>query len=211
MAYSFNGTNQFLSTDSAVVLGGPVTLSAWYFRKTSGITNTFLSIGSTSNVNLVSILIGSNNLFTCLVNDGVNPLTAQTYSDPTVNVWNHGCGTFSNTKQVRAFWNGINSGTLTSTANLTSQNVTTIGARYGSGGAIGQYADSLIAEVGIWNAALTAAEIASLAKGMTCDKVRPQNLAFYAPLIRDLIDVKGGLAIANNNGATVANHPRVYA
>lgn len=71
--------------------------------------------------------------------------------------------------------------------------------------------DGLIAEVGIWNAALTAAEIASLAKGMTCDKVRPQSLVFYAPLVRDLIDQKGGLPITNNNGATVANHPRVYA
>ena len=67
------------------------------------------------------------------------------------------------------------------------------------------------AEVGIWNVALTAAEIASLAKGMTCDKVRPQSLVFYAPLVRDLIDVKGGLTITNNNTATVANHPRVYA
>jgi hypothetical protein len=58
---------------------------------------------------------------------------------------------------------------------------------------------------------LTAAEIASLAKGMTCDKVRPESLVFYAPLVRDLIDAKGGLTITNNNGATVANHPRVYA
>ena len=68
-----------------------------------------------------------------------------------------------------------------------------------------------MAEVGIWNAALTAAEIASLAKGMTCDKIRPQNLVFYAPLVRDLIDAKGGRTITNNNAATVANHPRVYA
>ena len=68
-----------------------------------------------------------------------------------------------------------------------------------------------IAEVGIWNAALTAAEVASLADGMTCDKVRPQSLVFYAPLVRDLIDVKGGLTITNNNTATVAAHPRVYA
>ena len=68
-----------------------------------------------------------------------------------------------------------------------------------------------IAEVGIWNAALTAAEVASLAKGMPCDKIRPQSLVFYAPLVRDLIDQKGGLAITNNGGATVANHPRVYA
>lgn len=67
------------------------------------------------------------------------------------------------------------------------------------------------AEVGIWNVALTAAEVASLAKGMTCDKIRPQNLVFYAPLVRDLQDTKGGLTITNNNTATVANHPRVYA
>ncbi len=68
-----------------------------------------------------------------------------------------------------------------------------------------------IAEVGIWNVALTDAEIASLADGMTCDKVRPQSLVFYAPLVRDLQDVRGGLTITNNNTATVANHPRVYA
>ena len=68
-----------------------------------------------------------------------------------------------------------------------------------------------MAEVGIWNAALTQPEIASLARGMTCDKVRPQSRVFYAPLVRDLIDQKGGITITNNNGATVANHPRVYA
>lgn len=68
-----------------------------------------------------------------------------------------------------------------------------------------------IAEVGVWNVALSAQEIASLADGMTCDKVRPQNLVFYAPLVRDLIDYSGGLTITNNNTATVANHPRVYA
>jgi hypothetical protein len=68
-----------------------------------------------------------------------------------------------------------------------------------------------IAEVGIWTAALNADEIKSLAAGMTCDKVRPQSLVFYAPLVRDLVDAKGGLTITNNNTATVANHPRVYA
>ena len=73
------------------------------------------------------------------------------------------------------------------------------------------YFDGSIAEAAIYNAALTAAEIASLAKGMTCDKIRPQNLVFYAPLIRDLNDQKGGLVITNNNAATVAAHPRVHA
>jgi hypothetical protein len=85
-----------------------------------------------------------------------------------------------------------------------------VGARFVPN-AYGLFASALIAEVGIWNAALTADEIASLAKGVTCDKVRPQSLVFYAPLVRDLQDVRGGLTITNNNSATVANHPRVYA
>ena len=78
-------------------------------------------------------------------------------------------------------------------------------------GALGTYFNGQVAEVGIWNAALTQPEIASLAGGMTCDKVRPQSLVFYAPLVRNLQDVKGGLTITNNNTATVAAHPRVYA
>ncbi len=75
---------------------------------------------------------------------------------------------------------------------------------------LGNFFGGDIAEVGVWNVALNQQECASLAKGMTCDKVRPQSLVFYAPLVRDLIDTKGGLTITNNNGATVANHPRIY-
>jgi hypothetical protein len=78
-------------------------------------------------------------------------------------------------------------------------------------GVVGNYFSGDIAEVGVWNVALTADEIASLADGFTCDRVRPQSLVFYAPLIRDLADLAGGRAITNNNTATVANHPRVYA
>ena len=78
-------------------------------------------------------------------------------------------------------------------------------------GSAGLYFNGQIAEVGVWNVALNAAEIASLAKGMTCDKVRPDSLVFYAPLVRNLIDYSGGLTITNNNSATVAVHPRVYA
>ena len=47
-------------------------------------------------------------------------------------------------------------------------------------------------------------------EGAAAYLVRPHALRFYAPLIRDLIDIRGGLAITNNNSATVATHPRVY-
>jgi hypothetical protein len=120
--------------------------------------------------------------------------------------WAHCCGTFIPSVSVNVYINGVldnannNTGPIPSAIYSNAANLL-----------LGSNLNGDLAEVGIWNAALTAAEIASLAKGMTCDKVRPQSLVFYAPLIRNLQDVRGGLTITNNNTATVANHPRVYA
>jgi hypothetical protein len=112
---------------------------------------------------------------------------------------------------LNAYFNG-NVGTTDPTdgVSVSGINKILIGARTASG-TIGQYHGGQLAEVGVWNVALTAAEVASLAKGMTCDKVRPNALVAYFPLIRDLTEIRGGLAVTNNNSATVANHPRVYA
>lgn len=138
-----------------------------------------------------------------------NATTTTGYSS---GVWTHACGVVSSNTSRTAYINGGSSGTDSTSVVVSPAIQASIGVQrfvifpLGAGFTTGQ-----IAEVGIWSAALTAAEIASLAKGMTCDKVRPQSLVFYAPLVRDLIDPKGGLTITNNNGATVADHPRVYA
>jgi hypothetical protein len=144
-------------------------------------------------------------------NSPLGGASASTTSGYSQGVWQHAAGVIASSTSRTAYLNGGSAGTdTTSIQSPTGLNATTIGGRYSSN-VIGAFLDGLIAEVGIWNAALTAEEVASLAKGMTCDKVRPQSLVFYAPLVRDLIDYKGGLTITNNNTATVANHPRVYA
>lgn len=136
---------------------------------------------------------------------------ANTTTGYTANQWYSAAAVFNSVQNYSSYINGgsVANGTSTTVPNFSIGGVT-IGARW-NGSNFGVYASGQIAEVGIWNAALTAAEIASLAKGMTCDKIRPQSLVFYAPLVRDLIDAKGGRSITNNNGATVATHPRVYA
>lgn len=78
-------------------------------------------------------------------------------------------------------------------------------------GNVSSYSSATIADVGIWSAALTASEIASLARGVTCDQIRPQSLVFYAPLIRNIGDMARNITLSNVNTATVADHPRVYA
>lgn len=143
--------------------------------------------------------------------DQTGQASAITTNTITANTWSHAAAVFLSRSSRTAYLDGISSITNTTLVGAPSSlNYVSIGSAF-AGGAWQSHFDGQIAEVGIWNSDLTAAEIASLAKGMTCDKIRPESLVFYAPLVRDLIDAKGGLTITNNNSATVANHPRVYA
>ncbi len=71
------------------------------------------------------------------------------------------------------------------------------------------YAKGRIAEVGFWSVTLTQDEITALAKGASPLSIRPQSLFFYAPLVRDAIELRNGSTLTVS-GATVAEHPRIY-
>ena len=206
MAYDFNGTNQFLEVGSAVV-NRPCTMAVWAYLDNVTNPRDFVSVSSKTqlavlrlNVNGTQYRIADQGNVNAVANGGI----------VSANVWNHYAGVFASGSSRTPYTNGVAGAENTTTVAAITPTFTNIGAFYAGTATAIQIMDGLIAEVGIWNAALTAAEIASLAKGMTPDKIRPQNLVFYSPLVRNLIDQKGGLAITNN-GATVANHPRVYA
>jgi hypothetical protein len=207
MAYQFNGTNQRLSA-SAPVTAAPLTVACW-----------FRAANVTHDASLIT-LVGSPGYFALLAEGAFagDPVTisdnhtgpaalARTTAGFSANTWTHACGVRNSTTSRTVYLNGGNSATNTQSKTPLNINECNIGS-FNSGAL---FLNGMIAEVGIWDAALTAAEIASLANGMTPDKIRPQSLVFYAPLVRDLIDQKGGRTITNNNAATVANHPRVYA
>jgi hypothetical protein len=217
MALTFTAaSSQFLSMPSAPVASGPLTMACWF--RTSNVTNTLslICINDTATNNHHCLLLRGDiagdpvNIFSQSGASSGGPITTTGFS---ANTWGHACGVFSSNASRSVYFNG--GGVATNTTNVPTSGLiqSSIGGRRVGPSALNgvQFMEGQIAEVGIWNAALTAAEIASLAKGMTPDKIRPQNLVFYAPLVRDLIDQKGGLALTNNNGATVANHPRVYA
>lgn len=208
MAYAFvAASSQRLSTASSPASGSPMTICAW--ARCGNITAAVTTVGVNAGTNRNQVQVSSNSLQLFAVGSAGQG-QANGPSTFTSNVYNHFAGVFESSTSRTAYLNGT-AGTA-NTTNCGSQAAATevtVGARWS--GSLGNYFTGDVAEVGIWNVSLTADEIASLAKGMTCDKVRPQSLVFYAPLVRDLIDYKGGLTITNNNTATVANHPRVYA
>ena len=211
MAYDFDGINQSLTRASAPVTAVPLTMACWFDPDL--LQNASLcSVGSTAGGlgTWFALFTGLTGVVTASTTSSGNQSNATTTATYTTGSWNHCCGVFSATNSRTIYLNGENAVTNTASRIPAAVAETIIGSRRANG-IFGAYFNGKIAEVGIWNAALTAAEVASLARGMTCDKVRPQSLVFYAPLVRDLIDQKGGLTITNNNGATVANHTRVYA
>jgi hypothetical protein len=81
-----------------------------------------------------------------------------------------------------------------------------------------QYFSGQLAEVGVWNVALTANEFKALGLGVPPFLIRPQNLLFYAPCRNEaqtiwspsLISSSSSLALTTAGGVTTTVHPKVY-
>ena len=207
MAYDFNGTNQFLEVGSAVV-NRPCTMAAWTYLDNVAGARDIVSVSSKTALAVLRLNIGGTQY---RIADQGNVNAVANGAIVSAGSWNHYAGVFVSGSSRTPYTNGVAGAENTTSVAAITPTVTSIGAWFEGTSSPIQLFDGRIAEVGIWNIALTAAEIASLADGMTCDNIRPQSLVFYAPLVRSLQDVKGGLTITNNNAATVATHPRVYA
>jgi hypothetical protein len=208
MAYDFvAASNQYLVTSSTPVTAYGCTLACWAVNDIAA-GGTLISIGDSGGNSFFEIITAPGALVQARVGSSAGTTATASSGAAATGTLFHAAGRFISSTNRIAYANGSSGGT--STTNLTPTNLDRIsmGARVRS--SVSNYFDGLIAEVGIWNVALTPAEIASLADGVTCDKVRPQSLQFYAPLIRDLQDLRDGLTITNTNSATVADHPRVY-
>jgi hypothetical protein len=217
MAYDFNGTSQYLNTASSPITNGPLTMACLFRLDAAVGTISLVTLNDANGQERFSLSsnpsVNRAVQFAFVTSGGSILGLSENTPSASANTWHHAVATVSGTGSGTVFTTYFNGQAGTSATDTLSPvgNIDSIivGARYGA--SVGLFLDGQIAEVGIWNAALTAAEVASLAKGMTCDKVRGQSLVFYAPLIRSLQDLRGGLSITNNNTATVANHPRVYA
>ena len=212
MAYNFTIANsQMLNTGSSPITAEPFTLSIWFNRKDVSSSHTLMSVnkGAVASIGLFVLQAPFNSqTLNAVTNDGSFSVSSSstTYS---LNTWNHACGVFPSASSRTSWVNGVASTTNTETRAVSGVANVSIGGRYVTT-TPDFFANCLLAECGIWNVALSQEEVISLSKGVSSALIRPQNLVFYAPLIRDLVDERGGRTITNMNGATVADHPRIY-
>jgi hypothetical protein len=139
---------------------------------------------------------------------GVNS-DAKTTAGYSANTWHHACGVEYSSNSRAAFLDGGNKGTNAVLSTPAGLDTTSIGVALRAGGPIG-YLDGMVAEVAIWSAALTDAEVAILALGYLPLAVRPQSLVAYWRLIRDTDeDIVGGYSLTAVNGPSIGAHCRV--
>ena len=213
MAYDFNGISN-LSTTSTPVTGVPMTFACFFNSDTVGGSNPvnsgvlmYAGVPSATSRYLLSLF--QSKIYATAINASNTVSSALSTSSFSIGTWTHACGVFESTTSRKVYFNGTLEDTKTNLISPANATQLRIGIQRLNNTNVSGH-DGRIAEAGIWNVALTDAEILSLSRGMTCDKIRPQSLVYYTPLIRDIQDLARGMTLTNTN-STVANHPRVYA
>lgn len=208
------------SNASALNPANNLSMACWVYPTTLATSQTahfYIARDGASTNRCYSILSQAyqsvNNTFeTAIFKNNTTATGLQSTTVMTTNTWFHLCSTYQfvtdGTSVFRFYVNG--SQEASSTTAVGPINQATVPTEIGRRNGINRFpANARMADVGIWNQTLTAGEVASLADGMSCDKVRPHGLVLYAPLVRDLIDLKGNTL--TNNSTTVVDHPRIYA
>lgn len=210
MSRSFDGTDDFIGGASSPETGLPLTIAAWLYPTTTVINWSAATLSTASDGSAAWLgLAGSTGQIRAGIRTGGGAFgIAISSASATANTWNHACAVFTSNTSRAAFLDGANKGTNTTNRALSTLDRTTIGARGTSTGET-EFFPGLIAEVGIWEIALADEDVARLALGFSPRLIRPQSLVFYAPLIRDIQDIRGGLTLTTT-GTTVADHPRIY-
>jgi len=126
-------------------------------------------------------------------------------TSPSADTWYALGATYDGTN-LKAWLNGAVEATTAATALVTGLSVVPC-AFSAIAGTSPKLEDGAIAEWAIWNDDLVAAEMEALADAASPLLIRPANLIFYAPLVRDIVSWKG--PALTSSATSVFDHPRV--
>ena len=189
MARSNTGsTSNYYTAPVPVAAGSNQHTVACWFRADS------ITVSS----NLVVITDASGSFYTALQFDGSNSsglgdnrvildgggtvIASTTATIGATGTWNHCAGVVATSASRTAYLNGSPGTTLATARTLASLTQMSLGAFKATGTSVFTPMNGAIAEVGVWDVALTTSEITSLAKGASPLLVRPANLVSYIPL-----------------------------
>lgn len=197
-------TSNYIESTTGVITATPLTMACWLNPSSLAALQIPLGVfasGSTVPASSFRMQIQTTGAVRAVTN--ASSAESATISTST---WSHICGVFTSATSRSAYVNGGSKATDTTSATPAGLNRMTVGV--GRGSTVSNPFTGSIAEVGIWNAALTDDEVAALGKGFSPRLIRPSALVAYLPIVRDFVDVKGaGFSVTGS--LTVGDHSPV--
>lgn len=213
-------SQQYLQRAGVPVSTPPLTLAAWV--KSSTPTQNGSPIATLCHTTINTWWFLGMNATTARPQaqayDGTTAAIATAVSAAAADTWTHVCAVFSSLSAQACYIGGASKGTATTAVVQPTLNYTVVGALFFNSGLYSASWDGDVAEVALWNAALSDAEVAQLATGGTggiglaATLVRPGNLVAYYPLLGTTSpepDVIGGTGLTLINAPTAATHPPI--
>ena len=206
MAIAFDGTNDRLNI-ATTVISEPLTIACWARDDDVGTSKAIAGLFDTAAGDGESwyLELNESGSFLVFANDAGSYTNASggSYSS---NTWHHLAGVYTSSSSRTAYLDGTAGTPNTTSTTITGIDELILGAEYAGGYNFG---DCDVAEVGVWNVALSAAEISALANGASPLLIRPGALAHYAPLIRDpWVDRFSGVFTITDSPSAIT-HPRI--
>jgi len=206
-----NASNEYLQISSAPFTAAPYSVSLWVFPDALVAFQVMLGLvdESVADQKFQFFLVGTD-FARVQTKSGVTSGTAETGNKAVVDTWSHYFVSEPASDSRTIILDGDTGNKGTDTTDVAPTGV--------DGLSIGMLRDTTpdgpfsgrIAEVAIWDAGLTDAEGVLLSKAYSPLLVRPANLIFYAPLIRDEDrDIVGGLSLTAFNTPSVDVHTRM--
>lgn len=216
MARSFDGVTQRFERAGAPFTTQPATIAAWA-KSSVAIPAVFQAIclvhRTSSAAHYFGLYFSTGKALVADYNDGGGSGASTSSGTYTVDTWHACAAVFASNASRTSYLDGVASTTNTTSLSDPGSTVDYVSAGYWQGGGVG-YITGALAELAIWDVALTAAEVTSHALGVSPRLIRPGNLIRYVPFRKPSGDAEEwmeGLELTANGTPGASDHPRLLA
>lgn len=215
MSRDFTGaSNSYMNGGQLPDIRTNFTIACWFRPDTVTGSPRLLSRWASGSNQRYLLQLSSSKLLLAILGQDLGGQTVAGATTLTTGSWFHAAGTYEPSTALRVYLNGTQDGVLTTSvkpalAAGVAQRTLGIGDETANNTSL---FDGRIAEVGIWSATLSAAEIAALAKGVSPTLVRPGALANYWPIwgvAFPEIDLTGTVNATTPGTVALADHAPV--
>lgn len=203
-----DASNQYLGNSSAILTNEPLTIAGWVYcddiTVNSQVVFSIANNGTFGGWTVQMSKFGAVPIRAFKYDDSNNPGFADSVTGMSQDTWHHACGVFASDTSRAAFIDGGDKGTDSTNIADPSADRTGIACIYKA--SIAGYWSGRLAEVAVWNVALSDAEVALLARGTCPLFIQPENIVAYWPLSRTDNDLFGGYNMTPSGSPTWADH-----